>query len=132
MGKGSYTPTNVLILHLILWKRGVTVVPARNRRNSFAGLVKVESPLLPDTHRFSGGPRRFNKRCLAQSDSRRSLAGTTATPRTYFIILDEWSALDPQKAHKKKKGLRSFDLKPLISLAGPMGLEPTASGVTGG
>ena len=32
---------------------------------------KVESPLLPDTHRFSNGPRRFNKRCLAQSDSRR-------------------------------------------------------------
>ena len=42
-----------------------------------------------------------------------------------------WSAIEPQIAHKKKKGLRPFDLKPLISMAGPMGLEPTASGVTG-
>ncbi len=58
MGKGSYTPTNVLILHLIL---------------------------------MNGAPL----------------------------------------THKKKKGLRSLDLNPLISLAGPMGLEPTASGVTG-
>ena len=48
---------------------------------------RIESPPLPDADRFSYGPRRFNKRCLAQSDSRRPLAGTTATPRVHFMFL---------------------------------------------
>ena len=32
---------------------------------------------------------------------------------------------------QKKKSLKFCNLKLLISMAGPMGLEPTASGVTG-
>ena len=75
-----------------VWKRSVAVVPDRVRRNSFAGLAKVESSPLPDRHRFSGGPRRFNKRCLAQSDSRRPLSGTTATPRAHCIFM-EWKGV---------------------------------------
>jgi hypothetical protein len=76
-----------MVLRGSMWMRGAAIVSARDRRNSFAGLENIESSLLPDTHRFSGGPRRFNKRCLAQSDSRRSLAGTIAVPLAYFMTL---------------------------------------------
>ena len=35
------------------------------------------------------------------------------------------------RTHRKKKGSQSFDWNPCSLMAGPMGLEPTASGVTG-
>jgi hypothetical protein len=52
----------------------VADVPARDRRNSFASLVKVESPPLPDAHRFSDAP--------ADSTNDAWLSQTVADPWT--------------------------------------------------
>ena len=41
------------------------------------------------------------------------------------------SKITPARNPQKKKSLRLCNPKLLISMAGPMGLEPTASGVTG-
>ena len=65
------------------------------------------------------------------NEKNRQLTFSWPSPQRPFSPFRQFCPFAPPRRPQKKKGLRSFDLKPLISLAGPMGLEPTASGVTG-
>jgi len=50
----------------------IRFAPYKARRNSFAGLVRLPRR-VQDERSGSGGGRRGSQRCLAQSDSRRTL-----------------------------------------------------------
>jgi|GEM_PF-5984248 len=59
------------------------------------------------------------------------MAKATAGSISSMWSITSRSSIPAHPNPKKKKSLKFSNLKLLISMAGPMGLEPTASGVTG-